>query len=81
MSECVVCEGTLEGEDDIFSDQNGDSYCEACWYDENDGVYFCQNCDNRLVLNRDEIAWRNKVDYTDPLCADCGAKEGVSVWE
>ena len=79
MSECVACEATLAGEGEVFTDQNNDSYCEGCWYEEQDGVYFCQNCDNRLVLNRDEIAWQDKENYTDPFCVECGLVEGIAV--
>ena len=74
--ECAVCEESIE--DEVFTDQSGDSFCESCWYDEEDGVYFCQNCDDRLILNRDEIAWQDKVNYTDPLCVECGTAEGVN---
>ena len=71
---CVSCEGALS-ESDPQHQQHGDTYCEGCWYDEGDGVYFCQECDARLLLNNDFIVWQDEENYTEPLCEECGNTE------
>ena len=74
---CVSCEDNLpEGED--HHEQEGDTYCEGCWYEEGDGVYFCQLCDKRLLLNDDFIVWQDGVNYADALCEGCASKEEAS---
>ena len=42
---------------------------------EKDGVYFCQECNTRLLLNADFIVWQDKENYTEPLCEECGNTE------
>jgi hypothetical protein len=71
---CVSCDSALsEGED--HHQQDGDTYCEECWYDEGDGVYFCEGCDTRLLLNDDFIVWQDTENYTEPLCEECASAE------
>ena len=69
MSACSLCECDLT-EEEVKKDR-GNTYCEDCWVDEGDGVYFCQNCDKRLLLNDDFIVWQDEENYTDPLCEEC----------
>lgn len=71
---CASCEGALSEQEDNYQ-QDGDTYCEGCWYEEGDGVYFCQSCDKRLLLNSDFIVWQDKENHADPLCEGCEEKE------
>lgn len=71
---CASCDGALSEQEDNYQ-QDGDTYCEGCWYEEGDGVYFCQSCDKRLLLNDDFIVWQDEENYTDPLCEECDEEE------
>lgn len=75
MAKCVSCEESLTAATETLEDGQGSKYCETCWTDEGDGVYFCQRCDERLLLNVDDIHWQDEENYTDPLCADCAEGE------